>query len=83
MAKGHSKDRWSRISLLCAIIANANRDPKKTRPFKPADFNPHLDPKKERRRSAIVITKGNMGVLKDAFNNFKKKPRLEKDDYHD
>jgi hypothetical protein len=72
MAEGNSQSQWATTSLICAIIANAHRDPKKSRPFKPADFNPHLDPKKERRREAIVITKGNMGVLKDAFTSFKK-----------
>jgi hypothetical protein len=72
MAEGNSQSQWATASLICAIIANAHRDPKKSRPFNPADFNPHLDSKKERRRSAFVITKGNMGVLKDAFNSFKK-----------
>jgi hypothetical protein len=70
MAKGQSKDRWARMSLLCAIIANAHRDPKKSRPFKPADFNPHIT--KSSNPEAIVVTKGNMSVMKEMFESFKK-----------
>jgi len=78
MAKGQSKDRWARISLLCAIIANAYRDPKKSRPFKPADFNPHFT-KGKHSADAIVVTKGNMSVMKDMFESFKEpKVTLEK-----
>ena len=34
MADGHGRDRWARTSLVAAILANANRDPKKQRAYK-------------------------------------------------
>jgi len=48
--------------LLC-LIANCNRDPKKTRPFKPADFDPYAE--RNSRDEAIEVT--DMAVLKEAF----------------
>jgi len=52
------------MSSLLALVANVNRDPKKTRAFRPADFNPY-----EARRSGggIPLTKANMGLLKQVF----------------
>jgi hypothetical protein len=46
-----------------ALTANAHRDPKKTRPFQPADFNPHL------RCKEPVAAKVGIGVLKQVFVN--------------
>ncbi len=40
MAEARAKDEWSRMSALLALLANCHRDPKKTRAFKPADFDP-------------------------------------------
>jgi len=65
MADGHAKDRWQHTSNLMALIANANRDPKKTRAFKPSDFNPTLS--KTSRPDVIVVTKENISLLKHAF----------------
>ncbi len=44
MAEGRSRDEWSRMSSLLALIATAHRDPKKTRAFKPGDFDPFAKP---------------------------------------
>jgi len=41
MAEAHERSEWSRTSALLALIANAHRDAKKTRPFKPSDFDPY------------------------------------------
>ena len=41
MAGGAERARWNRTSFVCALIANAHRDPKKHRPFEPSDFNPY------------------------------------------
>jgi len=41
MAEGRSKQMWTHTSCIMALIANVNRDPKKTRAFKPDDFNPY------------------------------------------
>ena len=40
MAEARMRDEWSRTSSLMALIANVNRDPKKTRALKPRDFDP-------------------------------------------
>ncbi|MCK9179106.1 MAG: hypothetical protein M0P93_08895 [Candidatus Cloacimonetes bacterium] len=41
MAEGRARDEWSRWSVLLAMFCNANRNPKKTKPFTPGDFNPY------------------------------------------
>ena len=43
-----------------ALIANANRDPKKGRPFRPEHFNPYVG----RRTAGVPITPDNIGMLK-------------------
>ena len=63
MAEGHGRDRWGRLSVLCSLIANCNRDPKKGRAFKPSDFNPYEGKPDE----AIEITPENIGSLKQVF----------------
>lgn len=61
MAEGRSRDAWWHTSHLMCLVANANRDPKKTRPFKPADFDPHL------RKKEPVVAKVGIDVLKQVF----------------
>ena len=51
------------MSSLLALIANVNRDPTRTRAFKPADFNPY----EARRPAGIPLTTANMGLLKQVF----------------
>lgn len=67
MAEARGRDQWTHTSSVLALIANVNRDPKKTRPYKPSDFNPY-----EARRSTaagIPITKQTLGMLKSVFVN--------------
>jgi hypothetical protein len=64
MAEGRGRDEWGRMSSLLALIANVNRDPKRTRAFKPADFNPY---EARRPMGGIPLTKANMGLLKQVF----------------
>ncbi|MCK6458118.1 MAG: hypothetical protein L6Q92_16510 [Phycisphaerae bacterium] len=59
MAEARMRDEWARTSSLLALIANAHRDPKKTRAFKPGDFDPFA------RR--IAPLKVGVEVLKDVF----------------
>ena len=40
MAEGRARDTWGRTSSLMALLANCNRDPKKTRAYRPSDFDP-------------------------------------------
>ncbi len=44
MAEARERSGWARASALLALIANAHRDPKKTRAFKPGDFDPYAHP---------------------------------------
>lgn len=40
MAEARERSEWGRTSALLALIASVHRDPKKTRAFRPADFDP-------------------------------------------
>lgn len=65
MAEGQGRERWAHTSLIAAILANANRDPKKGRAWKPEDFNPFT----HRRAAADVVEvdKDTIGLMKQAF----------------
>ena len=41
MAEARGREAWGRASALMALVANAHRDPRKSRAFKPADFDPY------------------------------------------
>jgi hypothetical protein len=64
MAEGLGRERWAHTSLLCALIANANRDPKRSRPFKPSDFDPYA---RQDRRLRTVADKESLAVLREAL----------------
>jgi len=64
MAEGRGRDNWAHSSVLLALIVNVNRDPKKTRAFKPADFDPYADKYSKR---GVVVNKDNISVLRNAF----------------
>jgi len=59
MAEARERSEWARTSALLALIANAHRDPKKTRAFKPSDFDPFA-----RRQSS---TTNDMAALRAMF----------------
>ena len=65
MAEGKSQDSWQHTSAILCLIANANRDPKKTRAFKPSDFNPFS--RKSKYPDAINVNKENIHILRNAF----------------
>jgi hypothetical protein len=44
MADGRQRAAWGHTSTLLAMLANVNRDPKKSRKFRPADFDPYSQP---------------------------------------
>ena len=52
MTEARSQDLWGHTSSVLALIANVNRDPKKSRPFSPKDFNPHA----ARRKKAAPLS---------------------------
>jgi len=59
MAEARARDAWSRTSALMALLANCHRDPKKTRAFRPRDFDPFAQPARP--------VKVDVSVLKDVF----------------
>lgn len=63
MAEARGRDNWAHTSAILALVANVNRDPKKTRAYKPSDFDPYSA--REKRDKAIEVT--DMAVLRDAF----------------
>jgi len=64
MAEARGRESWAHTSAILALIANVNRDPKKTRPFKPSDFDPYSA--REKREDAIEVK--DMAILRDAFD---------------
>ncbi len=63
MGEARSRQYWAHTSSVLALLANLHRDPKKTRLYKPADFNPHL------RGREVTIRKVGVSVLKQVFVN--------------
>lgn len=61
MAEAKGRADWGRTSVMLALTANVNRDPKKTRAFKPADFNPY-----EMEKRTVGKTK-DLSILKTVF----------------
>jgi hypothetical protein len=59
MAEGRQRHEWSMAASVMALVANAQRDPKRTRPFRASDFDPFARPPKPIR--------ADVSVLKDVF----------------
>lgn len=60
MAEARQRDEWARTSSLMTLIANVHRNHKKTRAFKPSDF----DPLAPRRQATPVV---GVEILKEVF----------------
>jgi len=73
MAEGLGQERWGHTSALMALIANANRDPRKSKTFKPDDFNPYARDRCANDQEVIEVTKQNIGLLRQAFTGRKGK----------
>jgi hypothetical protein len=63
MADGRGRAEWGRMSSLMALVANVNRDPRRRRVFRPADFSPYERGPGE----GIPITAANIDLLKTVF----------------
>ena len=63
MAEGLGRERWAHTSVLCALIANANRDPKKGRAYRPRDFDPYAREQRRRR----IADRQDLSILKEAL----------------
>ena len=62
MAGARQQQEWSHTSTLLAMLANCHRDPKKTRPFKPTDFQP-----RPAAPQPTLRPKAHIGLLKQVF----------------
>jgi len=58
LAEARVKDEWSRMSALMAVLANCHRDPKKTRAFRPADFDPFA-----KRSTPMPVTMDDLKIM--------------------
>jgi hypothetical protein len=63
MAESRQQESWNHTSALLAMLVNVNRDPKKGRAAKPADFHPMV----LARRDKAVPLKGSIKMLKSVF----------------
>lgn len=54
MAEGRSRVAWGHTSSVLCLIANVNRDPRKSRAFTPDQFNPHRQPRRRKGKSVTV-----------------------------
>ena len=64
MAEGRSREAWNHTAAVLALLANCHRDPKKSKPFQPDDFNPH---EQRKRGPAIRVTKENITEMRAEF----------------
>lgn len=62
MLDGRQRHDWSIAASLMAVIANANRDPKRGRPLRPSDFDPFAKPARTPTAAKVSVS-----VLKDVF----------------
>ena len=46
---------WARTAQLCALLANINRDPKRTQAMSAKDFNPVLQAKQRQKQEKIKV----------------------------
>lgn len=75
MSEGRAKNHWQHTSVILSMLANANRDPKKSTAFTPDDFNPFTSNKNNQR---IVLDKSNVHLLKQYFVPMKGNPHESK-----
>jgi hypothetical protein len=64
MAQARRQEHWNHTASLLAMLANVNRDPKKGRALRPADFHPI--PATRHGQSPPPL-KGDIGLLKTVF----------------
>jgi len=55
MADGRSFAMWGHTSNIMALLANIHRDPKKSRPFGPSQFNPHAARQSQSRKRRTTV----------------------------
>ncbi|MCC5786884.1 MAG: hypothetical protein JJU33_09305 [Phycisphaerales bacterium] len=60
MAEARQRHDWQIASSVLALLANCHRDPKKSRAFRPGDFDPFTQERGD-------VIPADIGVLKDVF----------------
>jgi hypothetical protein len=70
---GPERGDW-RMAILASLMVNLKRDPKKTKPFKPIDFMPFLDPELRKRSEQHDLKAALIGALKPISKTKRKKP---------
>jgi hypothetical protein len=66
MAEARCREAWNHTSAMMALTANCHRDPKKNKPFKPQQFHPYQE---RRRQQATHKPKVGVELLKQVFLN--------------
>jgi len=73
MVEGHGREQWAHTSVICALIANTHRDPRKGRSFSPDDFNPYANPRARRSDGTsgggdvIEVNSETVSIMRAAF----------------
>jgi len=70
MVEGRIEQEWNHTAMVCSLMANINRDPKKSKEFTLADFHPYM------------INKANQ-VIHDSKQGFAQLKRLFVKPEHD
>jgi len=63
MAEGRGRFEWGRTSSLMALVANAHRDSKRHRPYRPKDFDPYRCEEPEKPTTKLK----DLSILKAIF----------------
>lgn len=74
MAEARSREAWAHTASMLAMLANANRDPKKGRPFKPADFSPYPRKAREGAEEPERPMRADIRILKAVFVDGRQSP---------
>jgi hypothetical protein len=82
MAEARDRQHWNHTASVLCLIANVNRDPKKTQAFQASDFHPY-----ETRQSSggVPITAKNIGALRGLAKRTRKRkaPSIVQEKDHD
>jgi len=69
MSEGAGRERWQHTASILCMIANVNRDPKKTKAYKPEQFDPYAIAERKERRP--VADKESLELLRDTLMAWK------------
>lgn len=70
MADGRRRDEYDRSAPIALILANSNRDPKKTQAFKMKDFHPFAEDQQVRvMKVSLMEAIGDMGKKRKKVPN--------------